>query len=211
MGFDTRILLPNFKPADYNKMTIDERFTSFKNQNFKVAYSLKLDNQDSYTEFRVTSKLIKFDENNQYGFAMTKPMSTGSMKEKDPSWVEFNLLLETVDLDNKIGHLFVVDIRFDHENASDRVLMHNEGFPPIIEKKKVIDANERSVFQLCELYSKNGKGVPKSYKIGPKLHSTFVPKIFIPLYLKELKFLISRCGWIVTKTLQALLFRTGKI
>ena len=36
MGFDTEILLPNLKTADFNKVTIDERFKSFKNQNFKV-------------------------------------------------------------------------------------------------------------------------------------------------------------------------------
>ena len=37
-------------------------------------------------------------------------MPTGSIKKKVPSWREFNLLLETVDLDDSIGHLFVVDI-----------------------------------------------------------------------------------------------------
>ena len=43
---------------------------------------------------------------------MTKSMPTGSIKKKVPSWREFNLLLETVDLDDSIGHLFVVDIFF---------------------------------------------------------------------------------------------------
>ena len=72
---------------------------------------------------------------------MTKPMPTGSIKEKAPSWVEFNLLLESVDLDDKIGHMFVVDIKFDYENISDRVIMYNEVFPPVIEKKETLDAN----------------------------------------------------------------------
>ena len=132
----TEILLRNLKSSDFNKMTIEESFHSFKNQNFKVGYKLKLDGESSYQDLRVTSKIIKFDENNQYGFAMTKPMSTGSIKEKMPSWMEFNLLLETVDLDDKIGHLLVVDIKFDYEKATDRVIMYNEVFPPIIEKKK---------------------------------------------------------------------------
>ena len=130
---------------------------------------------------------------------MTKPMPTGSIKEKIPSWMEFNLLLETVDLDDKIGHLLVVDIKFDYEKATDRVIMYNEVFPPIIEKKKILDANERSVFQLCELYSENDKGKSRSYKIGPKSHLTLLPKTFIPMYLEELKFLITRCGWVVGK------------
>ena len=193
MGFDTEILLPNLKTNDYNKMSIGESFKSFKNQNFKVGYKLKLDGEMQYRDLRVTSKIIKFDENNQYGFAMTKPMPTGSMKEKTPSWVEFNLLLESVNLDDKIGHLF------DYEKPSDRVIMYNELFPPIIEKKKTLDANERSVFQLCELYCENDKGKPKSYKTSSKSHSTLLPKNFIPVYLEELKFFIPRCGWIVTK------------
>ena len=37
-------------------------------------------------------------------------MPTGSIKKKVPTWPEFNLLLETVDLDDSIGHLFVGDI-----------------------------------------------------------------------------------------------------
>ena len=39
-------------------------------------------------------------------------MPTGSIKEKVPSWREFKLLLETVDLDDSVVHLFVVDIFF---------------------------------------------------------------------------------------------------
>ena len=180
-------------------MTIDESFNSFKNQNFKVGYKLKLDGDPNYRDLRVTSKIIKFDGNNQYGFAMTKPMPTDSIKEKSPSWIEFNHLLETVDLDDKIGHLFVVDIEFDYEHATERIMMYNEVFPPIIEKKKVLEANERFVFQLCELYSEDYKKKTKSYKVSPKSHSTLLSKKFIPMYIEELKFLITRCGWVVTK------------
>ena len=62
------------------------------------------------------TKIIKLDENNQYGFAMTKSMPTGCIKENEPpSWLDFNILLETVDLDDPIGHLFIVDIVFDEK------------------------------------------------------------------------------------------------
>ena len=37
-------------------------------------------------------------------------MPTGSIKKKVQSWREFSLLLETVDLDDVIGHLLVEDI-----------------------------------------------------------------------------------------------------
>ena len=102
---------------------------------------------------RIISKIIKFDENNQYGYAMTRPMPTGCIKQNNsPSWLEFNLLIEKVSLEDSIGHLFVVDIEFDEQNATKKQYMYNEIFPPIIEKQKILDANERSLFQLLELF-----------------------------------------------------------
>ena len=45
---------------------------------------------------------------------MTKPLPTGFIKNDDDiSWKTFNYLIEKVDLEDKIGHLFVVDIEFD--------------------------------------------------------------------------------------------------
>ena len=99
----------------------------------------------------------------------------------------------------KTGHLFLVDIEFDHEKASPRKIMYNKIFPPVVEKKKILEANERSVFQLFELYSETEKQNPKSYKLSAQSQATLFPKKYIPLYLEELKFLIVRCGWKVTK------------
>ena len=67
---------------------------------------------------------------------MTKPMSVGSIKDKKPSWAEFTLLLEKVSLDDPIGHMYVVDIEFDYEKATDCQIMYNEVFPPIVDKKQ---------------------------------------------------------------------------
>ena len=68
---------------------------------------------------RVITKILKLDENNQYGFAMTKPMPTGCIKfNEDFSWSTFNRLLENVDLNDKIGRLYIVDIKFDYEQAN---------------------------------------------------------------------------------------------
>ena len=42
----------------------------------------------------------------------------GCIKEHPtPSWLKLNLLHETVDLDDKIGHLLVADIKFDEKRA----------------------------------------------------------------------------------------------
>ena len=130
---------------------------------------------------------------------MTKPVPIGSIKDKTPSWAEFNLLMEKVSLDDPIGHMYVVDIEFDHEKTTDRQIMYNENFPPIVDKKAIFEANERSLFQLLELYSEDIKGTPKDYKVTPKSQATLLPKRCIPLYMEELKFVIFRCGWKVTK------------
>ena len=103
LAFDTEILMPNLKSSDYEKMNIDESFRAFKRDDLKIVYSLKFDNEKKFKKKRVISKILKMDENNQYGFAMTKPMPTGCIKENNsPSWLTFNLLLETVTLEDKI-------------------------------------------------------------------------------------------------------------
>ena len=66
-------------------------------------------------------------------------------------------------MEDSIGHLFVVDIEFDEQNATKKQYMYNEIFPPIIEKQKILDANERSLFQLLELFDQR-EGKPKSYR-----------------------------------------------
>ena len=111
LSFDTELLMPNLSKADYDKMNIDQSFYAFKRDDLKLGYMLKLNNYSNYKRKRVITKIVKFDENNQYGYAMTRPMPTGCIKQNaSPSWVTFNLLLEKVSLKDVIGHLFVVDI-----------------------------------------------------------------------------------------------------
>ena len=76
--------------------------------------------------------------------------------------------------------------------------MYNDIFPPIIEKRKTLDANERLLHQLLELFDKNSEGKPKSYRCTAKSHATMFPKKFIQL-CENLRFLIKGAGRIVTK------------
>ena len=130
---------------------------------------------------------------------MTKPLPTGSIQKKVPSLREFNLLRETVNLDNSIGHLFVVEYFFDYKNATQKQKIYNGIYPPMIEKQKILDTNERSVYQLIELHSETDKGVPRSYHPTPKAHATLIFKKAQPLYLEYLKMLIGRAECKVTK------------
>ena len=101
-----------------------------------------------------------------------------------------------------VRHLFVVDdIFFDEKNAIEKQYLYNEIFPPIIEKEKTLDANERSAYQLLELVDKTNDK-PKLYRCTDhttKSHATMFAKQFIPFYLEDLKFLIKRCSWKVTQ------------
>ena len=138
-------------------------------------------------------------ENNQYGYFMTKLLPTGYIKEnKNFSWVDFNILIESVNLTDKIGHFFVADIFFDAKNANEKQLLYNEIFPPVIEKQKILEAYKRSAYQLLELFDKT-KEKPKLYRCTPKSRENLFPKTFISLYLEDLRFLVKRSGWKVTK------------
>ena len=206
VGFDTEVLLPNFAKKDYANMNIDESFQAYKNQNYKVAYKIKLDNDPIDYERRVISKILKFDENNQYGFAMTKPMPVGCIKEKQADYIEINLLFEKATLDDPIGHIFVVDIEFNYKETTKTQIMYNEIMPPFIEKNTKIPPEKKSVYQLLELYSEDINGNPNKYKISAKAHANLFPKKCIPLYLEEIKFAVLRCGWKVTKLYQHFYF-----
>ena len=74
------------------------------------------------------------DENNQYGFAMTKPMPYGCIKLKKnlPTLEELKDLLANVTLEDRIRHLFVVDIIFDDIN--EKAIFFNKLCPPILKK-----------------------------------------------------------------------------
>ena len=83
-----------------------------KDFNYKIVYNLQMNNQKS--KKRVITKILKFDENNQYGNGMTKPLPTGCIKDRDGiSWTTFNNLLESVSFYDTIVHLYIVNIEFD--------------------------------------------------------------------------------------------------
>ena len=96
---------------------------------------------------------------------MTKPLRTGCIKDSDDICRKtFNFLLESVSFEDTIGHLYIVDIEFDFENATEREFAYNEIYPPIIEKQRIIDPCERSVFQLLEQFVRGEKNAPRAYR-----------------------------------------------
>ena len=58
---------------------------------------------------------------------MTKPLPTGSIKRKKiRTKKEFDLIVQGILDENKIGSLFVVNIHFEQKNASEKQLFFNE-------------------------------------------------------------------------------------
>ena len=96
---------------------------------------------------------------------MTKPLPTGCIKDNSSISLEtFKLLLEKVNFEDKIGHLLVVEIVFESEDATEKELAYNEIYPPIIEKQKIIDPCECSVCQLLEQYVGGTNDSPLAYR-----------------------------------------------
>ena len=137
-------------------MNIDQSFKAFKRDDLKLVYKIKFDNQKKHEKKkRVITKILKLDENNQYGYFMTKTLPTACTKEnKNFSWVDFNILIESGNLTDKFSHLLVIGIFFDAKNVNKKQLFHNEIFPPVVEKQKILEDYECSAYQLLELFDK---------------------------------------------------------
>ena len=69
-----------------------------------------------------------------------------------------------------------LDIEFDHTKATEKQIVYNEIYPPIIEKQKIIDPCERSVYQLLEQYSATEKGNPTTYRATKRAHAMLFRK-----------------------------------
>ena len=129
LSFDRELLMPNFFEKDFNKINIYQSFKAFKPYDLKLVYKVKFEDQEKHEKKLVIAEILKLDENNQYGYSMTKPLPPGCIKEnKNFSWVDFNILIESVDLTDKIGHSFVADIFFDAKNANEKQLLYNTIF-----------------------------------------------------------------------------------
>ena len=127
---------------------------------------------------RFSSKIIKMDENNQYGQAMTKPLSYGCIKKKKKvlSLEELPDFLKSVTLDDKIGHLFTIDIEFTDINA--KTLFFNKIYLPIFEKNKKISPHERSTTQvMSRAQKKKDKNEISAAPFNSKTHATLRKKI----------------------------------
>ena len=172
LAFDSQILLPNLENKD-----VLENNPMNKDFNYKIVYNLKINNEK--VKKRVITIILKLDENSQYSNGMTKQLPTGCIKDNDKiSWETFNFLLESVSFEDTIGLLYIVDIEFGVQNATEREFAYNEIYPSIIQKQRIIDPCKRSVFQLLEQFVGGKKKFQKLTDQQLKLMQIFLKKSF---------------------------------
>ena len=162
LAFDSQISLPKSKT-----------------DNYKLIYHVKINNIKQ--KKRVATKILKMDENNQYGNAMTKPLPCGYIKKmkKIPTFYVFHKILSNLYHEDKMGHLFIVDINFHDTNP--KTMPFNEICTPIYEKNKIVQAYERSVLQLMSVLNRNeDKDIINNFKCNAKAHSTMTATGFEP-------------------------------
>ena len=165
LSFDTSILFPQVPNGKSRR-------------DLKLIYKIRNKDTQGYEDKRIVDKMLKMDKYNQYGNTMTKPLPTVSIKKakKAPRLREFNLLLEGISDEDKIGHLFIVDIIFDKNHATEKHYLFNEIYMSIFDKKKVLTPSEMFVFQLLDFMRLNDKGILNSYKTTEKSHSPMEKK-----------------------------------
>ena len=162
----------------------------------KLIYRIKTA-AGGYENKRISTKVLKMDENNQYGNAMTQPLPYGCIKNK---WKKITSLRESNMIHNKVSHtvkmshLFIVDIKFHVKN--EKTLSFNEMYSPIFEKSKLIKPYERSVLQLLSVLLRNEEKDIINVK----------EKEIIPLYVEHIHFPLIKGGWLVTKNYKHYMF-----
>ena len=118
----------------------------------------------------MVTKILKMDENNQYGNTMTKPLTIGGIKKskKIPSMREFDLIIQGISDEEKIGHLFVVDIKFDTKNASKNNYFSAKFIHQFLRKIKF--CWQMKDCQLLDALRLNDRGTIHSFKTTTKTH-----------------------------------------
>ena len=82
-----------FLPNVTRKVNEKDNEIDRKDYNYKIYFNLRLNNEEMQPT-RIIAKILKLDENNQYGFGMTKSLFTGCIKiDSDISFQKLNDLI----------------------------------------------------------------------------------------------------------------------
>ena len=102
---------------------------------------------------------------------------------------------------------FVVNIKFNDINPKTLLLRNVSSYV----RKKKMEPYERSNLQLLSIaVREQEKDKLNSFLCNSKTHSTIKEEKYIPLYVKDLHFLITRAGWLVTHIYDHYTFEQSK-
>ena len=76
-------------------------------------------------------------------------MGVSKNQEKIPTLREFNIILNNISHEDKISHIFLVDITLYGMN--EKTILFNELYTLLFEKQKLIKPYDRFVFQLLSV------------------------------------------------------------
>ena len=161
-------------------------------------------------------KTVKVDENNQYGFSMSKKLPTDSVQRvtfstNDDDLTQLNDYLQQImaSYDEEtadIGYLVVVDLS---PPTSDKVIeiAMCEAYIPIFERTSLSVA-DMSTFYLqshTTFHAKSGK--PNKITPTLKTHCTLRPRIREYMFIESLKYCVEELAWTLTKVHKIYKFR----
>lgn len=108
-----RTLIGGFSGVN-TRLIFDSQILLLGNQRDDLELIYKIKTSKGTKNKIISDNILKMDENNQYGNAMTKPLLYGCIKrqQKIPSLREINAILNSHSYAYKIGHLFIADIKF---------------------------------------------------------------------------------------------------
>ena len=117
--------------------------------------------------------------------------------------------MKSVTLEDKIGHIFTLDMEFSDINP--KTLLFIEIYLPIFEKNKKISPHERSTSQIMSrAHKKKDKDEISALPFNSKAHATLRTIIFVTIYAEDLYFLTTRAGWKVTKIYDHCTFKQAR-
>ena len=190
---------PNFECLNAFEKSI---FGGYSSTPFRITFnsgiitdkgiSIKLPNENNETiSKKVFATILKTDQINQYGYAMTMPLPKAGIKKRNISKL-FNIydLLEKYSLDDKIGHLFKVSINAPTDQLN---IDLNTQFCPVFDKKEVL-INQLSPYQLFTKKKVGKRGKTLKIQTTKKVISSMGRHTDIYLYAEMLSFLIKK-GW----------------
>ena len=124
------------------RLAFDTQIFLSENKTEKVLFDLEIGGKKQTR--RISTKIIKMDENYQYGQAMTKPLPYGFIKKQEhpSSLLEFKKILDKISHDDKIGYLFIVDIKFHNKNP--KTMLFNEII--VIRTRNSLETNKAPLF-----------------------------------------------------------------